>query len=48
MKSKDDLTCSDGLLSFSDKAEKVSREAPSVCRATRITRSSSLEEAEYR
>lgn len=47
-KNKHELTCPDGLLSFSDKAEKVSREAPFVFRSIRIARSSSLEEVEYR
>lgn len=37
-----ELTCSDGLLSFSDKPEKVSREAPLVLRPMRMARSSSL------
>lgn len=40
---RDEPTCSDGLLSFSAKAEKVSREAPFVFRSIRIARSSSLE-----
>lgn len=39
------LTCPDGFFSFSDKAEKVLREAPLALRSNRIARSSSLQEA---
>lgn len=38
----------DGFCSFSDRAENVSREAPCVFTQTRISRSSSLEEAEHK
>lgn len=41
---RDELTCSDGLLSFSDRTENVSREAPFVFRSMRMARSSSLGE----
>lgn len=41
-KKQDLSTWPEGLLSFSDKAEKVSREAPFVFMSMRIARSSSL------